>query len=387
MTELRGITWDHTRGYVPLIATAQRFTELNPDIVIRWQKRSLKDFGDLALNQLGQEFDLLVIDHPFVGMAAEQNMLVPLEQYISAEFLQDQAQHSVGKSNASYLYRGNQLALAIDTAAPISGWRSDLLEKARVSAPSTWTELLALARRGLVVIPSVPIDTLMHLYMLCIALGEEPLSRPDRFTSNEVVMRALEMLRELADLVSPESSKFNPIKVWELLAVSDKVAYCPFAYGYSNYSRDGYAKQWLEVGGLISVDGQSRLRSTLGGAGLAISSRCRSIESAAAYCQYVAGAECQNHLYFDSGGQPGHRSAWSNVEVNRRSHGFFRKTLETLDEAWLRPRWTGYHDFQNKAAQVVHRCVWRKEDPRDVVSTLNRLAGEFGHRDAVEECA
>jgi multiple sugar transport system substrate-binding protein len=387
MTELRGITWDHTRGYVPLIATAQRFAELQPDISIQWHKRSLKEFGDLALDRLAQEFDLLVIDHPFVGMAAEHKLLTPLEPYISAAFLEGQAQHSVGKSNASYLYNGSQWALAIDTAAPISGWRSDLLANAGVSAPSTWSELLTLAHRGLVVIPGVPIDTLMHLYMLCIALGEEPFSKPNCFASHKVAIQALEMLRELAGLVSAECSQFNPIKVWELLAVSESVAYCPFAYGYSNYSRDGYAKQWLEVGGVISLDGHARFRTTLGGAGLAISSHCRHIESAAAYCQYVAGAECQRHLYFDSGGQPGHRSAWSNVEVNRRSHDFFRNTLETLDEAWLRPRWSGYHDLQNKAAKVVHQCVWGKQDPGDVVSTLNRLAAEMGHGDVMEERA
>ena len=35
MTELRGITWQHTRGYLPMVATAQRFSELHPDVQIR----------------------------------------------------------------------------------------------------------------------------------------------------------------------------------------------------------------------------------------------------------------------------------------------------------------------------------------------------------------
>ena len=29
---LRGMTWDHSRGYTPMVATAQRFSELNPGI-------------------------------------------------------------------------------------------------------------------------------------------------------------------------------------------------------------------------------------------------------------------------------------------------------------------------------------------------------------------
>jgi multiple sugar transport system substrate-binding protein len=182
------------------------------------------------------------------------------------------------------------------------------------------------------------------------------------------------MLRELAQAVSPEFSACNPIMVWERLADGDAEAYCPFAYGYSNYSREGYAKQWIEVGGLISMDGSLRCRSVLGGAGLAISSRCRDVEAAVEYCRYTASAACQSHLYFEAGGQPGHRAAWREDEVNRRSHGFFAKTLQTLDEAWLRPRWNGYHPFQDEAALLVHQYVWQGGDAGAVASTLNELA-------------
>ena len=31
---LRGITWNHTRGLVPMVAAAQRFEELNPGVRI-----------------------------------------------------------------------------------------------------------------------------------------------------------------------------------------------------------------------------------------------------------------------------------------------------------------------------------------------------------------
>jgi multiple sugar transport system substrate-binding protein len=34
MIELTGITWNHTRGYLPMISTAQRFSELHPEISI-----------------------------------------------------------------------------------------------------------------------------------------------------------------------------------------------------------------------------------------------------------------------------------------------------------------------------------------------------------------
>jgi len=48
-TVLRGIAWDHTRGFVPMVATAQRFHELHPEIEIRWEKRSLQAFADAPI--------------------------------------------------------------------------------------------------------------------------------------------------------------------------------------------------------------------------------------------------------------------------------------------------------------------------------------------------
>ncbi len=32
MIKLKGITWNHTRGLLPMVATSQRFTELHPEV-------------------------------------------------------------------------------------------------------------------------------------------------------------------------------------------------------------------------------------------------------------------------------------------------------------------------------------------------------------------
>ena len=100
-TTLRGIAWNHTRGYLPMVATAQRFQELHPDVEIIWEKRSLQAFADQPIQVLAQTFDLLVIDHPFVGYAAQHPVLVPLDQHLDHAYLADQAAHSVGASYPS----------------------------------------------------------------------------------------------------------------------------------------------------------------------------------------------------------------------------------------------------------------------------------------------
>lgn len=68
VVKLRAITWNHTRGYLPMVARAQRFSELHPEIEIDWDKRSLQEFADFPVSKLAQQFDLLVIDHPFCGL-------------------------------------------------------------------------------------------------------------------------------------------------------------------------------------------------------------------------------------------------------------------------------------------------------------------------------
>src|ERR1044072_7384429 len=104
------MTWNHTRGYLPMVATAQRFSELNSDVRIDWQVRSLQEFADFPIEQLAGRFDLLVIDHPFSGYAASHDVLLPLDEWLPSEFLDDQVKHTVGQSHASYVYGHHQWA-------------------------------------------------------------------------------------------------------------------------------------------------------------------------------------------------------------------------------------------------------------------------------------
>ena len=223
--------------------------------------------------------------------------------------------------------------------------------------PATWSELLELAHRGLVTVPGLAIDSLMAFFMLANALGAEPFRNADAVIElgrREIGVKALTMLRELLAVSTPGSLNRNPIRTWQLLAESDSVAYCPFAYGYSNYSRRGYGSNLLMTGGLLTLDDGTALRSTLGGAGIAISAKCRNREAAIAYATHVASPSVQKTLYVTSGGQPGHRAAWLDAETNRITNNYFANTLPTLDAAWMRPRWPGFIAFQDAASNIVH---------------------------------
>jgi multiple sugar transport system substrate-binding protein len=375
---LTGITWNHTRGFLPLVATAQRFSELHPDVTIEWQKRSLQEFADAPIERLAERFDLLIIDHPFAGYAATHPVLLPLDELLPPAFLADQAANSVGASHASYALGEHQWALAIDAATPVSSYRPDLLERYSVQPPATWEDLLALARRSLVALPAIPIDSLMNFYMLCIAIGEPPFSSTEQVVSRDTGVAALEMLRELVGLCAPACLERNPIATYEALTGGDDLVYCPFAYGYSNYARAEYTTRPLRFGGLVRL-GDRPLRSTLGGTGLAISASCQHAQVALEYAQFVASPACQRGMYALSGGQPGHRLAWLDPALNQLSGDFFLDTLPTLDDAYLRPRYPGYIPFQDHAGPIVQRYLRAGGDPRAALVELEEL-----YRDSVK---
>lgn len=371
--QLKGMTWDHTRGFVPMVATAQRFHELNPNVDIQWSKRSLQEFADKPIAALAEAFDFLVIDHPWAGFAAASGILQPLEKWLPAEFLADQAQNSVGQSHASYAYGSSQWALAIDAACPVSASRPDLLEQAGTTAPQTFDELMALGRRGLVCCPSIPLDVYGNFLNLLTAAGETIFPNEEEVAERDAALTALERLKQLADVVPDEFFNLNPIQTLEVMAQTDDFAYAPYTYGYTNYSRPGYAPRLLHFGEVIGMEAGKPGATMLGGTGLAISAKCRHLETAAEYAAFVAAPETQRGLFFEAGGQPGHRSAWAAPETNAACGNFFRNTLPTLDRAFVRPRYAGYLDFQDAAGAPIHNYLKNGGSPAQVLDRLNAL--------------
>ncbi len=366
---LKGITWNHSRGFLPMVATAQRFSELHPNVQIIWEKRSLQAFADFSIQELAERFDLLVIDHPWAGFAAKTKSIVPLDQYLTPEYLKDQEINSVGASYGSYHYDSHQWALPIDAATPVAASRPDLLK----TLPKSFDDLIALADEGLVAFAGIPIDILMNFYTLCCSLGEDPCQNDEEVISSKIGIQSLKMYRELANKIDSENFNRNPIQVYEAMTATDKIAYCPFAYGYANYSRNGYARKPLHFHDMISLDGKTNLRSTLGGTGLAVSSKCENIAMAVEYAAFVGSPDCQQSLYFESGGQPGHLAAWKDEEVNRLSQNYFSNTLPALQRAFLRPRYHGSMFFQDHAGDVVRDYLMKGGSEEVVLSNLNKL--------------
>lgn len=353
MSELRGMTWNHPRGIDPLVACCAAL-----QVDVTWDGRSLEDFEAFPLDELAAKYDLMVIDHPHVGMAAKGGCLLPFDESLA----QSLRGTTVGRSHESYHWQGRQWALAIDAAAQVSARRG------AIDWPATWAEVVALANAGRVLWPLAPVHALMSFLTRCAGRGIDVPGGTRFIDDPAAAMRVLDELVELASLVPGECFAMNPIAVFERMKSSGDATYVPLIYGYVSYARSG-AIEFADI-----VDGARG--STLGGTGIAVSALSRLAAKAQGVAIQLAVGDMQRTTYALSGGQPAHRLAWTDDAVNQDARGFYRNTIRTLDQSYLRPRFDGYIGFQQRAGEVVARCLRRELNPRATVEQLNHLYAE-----------
>jgi multiple sugar transport system substrate-binding protein len=369
---MRGITWNHPRGLDPLLAANKVYPDVAPGVSIEWTTRSLSGFGEDPLIELAASYDLLVIDHPFVGDAAASAAFHPLDQLAEPDVLAERSQASVGPSHGSYLYGGHQWALALDAAAQVSAVHERFGDE---PMPTTWPEVFefaaALRRDGLwMAVPVWPADLCVATYTIGKGMGLELFADGRVFPSGQGE-RVLEILRRLCDLSHPDALMWNPPTVLDRMR-DGVIHYSPILFGYSNYSRLTTSGDRVLFGDIPTATGRP-IGTTLGGAGIAISSACAHPAEAMAYAAWITSAEVQSGLYFETGGQPGRLEAWIDDGVNAASSDFFRRTLATMESAYVRPRIRGYQSFQKQASNIVVDHVMGRASVAATLEDLDAL--------------
>lgn len=376
-TTLRGMTWDHTRGYAPMQATAAAYAQAHPGVQIIWEKRSLQAFADFPIEQLATEYDLIVIDHPHVGVAARSGCLLPLDGQGKEAELATLARQSLGPSHATYQFNSRQWALAIDAATQVACYRPDLLQQ----IPRQWNEVLELARQGRVIWPIKPVDALMSFFTLAANRGTPCNSGGGgELIERDAGVVVLDALRSLADLVPRDCLSMNPIQAYERMVQDDQFIYCPLGYGYTNYARSGYRPQLLRFTDIPALGNNGPIGSCIGGTGIAVSATSAARDVAIDYAYWIASADVQRRLYFDSGGQPANAVAWEDDHTNAVAHNFFRDTRATLNATYVRPRYDGYLTFQDQAGDAVNAFLAGQGSAQSTWQKLQQL-----HRESQEK--
>jgi multiple sugar transport system substrate-binding protein len=373
LIELKGMTWDHVRGHDCLIESNDLLIQ-KCGISVTWDARSLLAFGDQHISEFYNDYDLMIIDHPHVPDAVHADAVIPFEELVTASQLDLLEATSVGASHSSYLYQGKHWALAIDTAAQVSAFRPDKADR----SPVFWHEVFELAKQKELLWAHKPVDAFSTFATLMAQKGA-PLEGSSRFIDQEMALEVLEFMVELASLVPDFCATSNPIDIAEALSCSDDYAYGICMYGYSNYSREGFRKHILVYDDLPSFDGRAT-GSQLGGAGVAVSSKSKNPKAAAEAAMLLSLPDIQATTYGLGGGQPGNLIAWKDQLLNEVSHNFFRNTLRTLENAWVRPRVLGWPDVQYQSSLIIHKCLVEKKvskkDVEEIASTYDKYVKE-----------
>jgi multiple sugar transport system substrate-binding protein len=347
----------------PMRACADRWAELTPGVRVEWDARSLRSFGDQPLRELATRYDLLVIDHPGCGEAEHDGCIRPLEEVIAQPVLDELAAGSVGSSHLSYHLHGRQWALATDAACQVAAYRPDLLDQ----PPVTWPQVLELAagRPGSVALPLLAPHAISSWMTLVANRGGEP------FHDRAAGLHATRVLLDLARLGPAEALAWEPPEALARLTSGDELVLVPLTYGYSLYSTGAVARPCRFAD--IPSAGDIPSGSVLGGAGLAVTTASAHPHEAGAFAAWASGAEAQHDIVARRGGQPGHRAAWDDPELDALVGGFYSGTRATIDAAWVRPRERWYPRLQLDAGELLCAGLRAGEDAHALTERMHEL--------------
>ena len=351
MINLKGMTWDHPRGYDPMIASSESFTKKhNNSISITWDKRPLQAFADRPIEQMTGQYDLIVIDYPHVGEVSANGLLDNFDKSEYTDQLSKLFQESVGQSHKSYFVDNHQWALAIDAATQVAVYRKDLIN----FLPSSWNDLIELTKNRKVFWPLKPVHAISSFYSICNNISKPFQVNSKDFVSKKEAIITLEMMKEVVKYLPKECLQMDPIQTCEYMSENNDIFYCPYIYGFSNYSRNGFKKNVLLFSNVMDLEGNGPIGTQLGGTGIAVSNASTFKKEAFQYALWVASAECQKDIYNKNGGQPGNAIAWEDKIINEETNNFFYNTRATLEGAWVRPKYNGYMKFQDLSGDIIN---------------------------------
>jgi len=372
---LKGLTWNHPRGYAPLLAGVAEYGQHNPEIRIQWDRRTLREFGEAPIEQYLDRYDLIILDHPFVGFAAAHRVLVDLAASLTDNEKARFAEDSVGPSWGSYWYDGGLWAYPIDAATQVASYRPDLVTAFPDPLPQSFDAVLQLGQRAraagkYVIVPACPTDAISLFFTLSANLGYPIPEEREIFVEEFVAREVLQRLRALITIAHPRSVEWNPIQVYDYMVGHSEAIYCPYGFGYSNYSRRGVPVP-LKFANAPGAGTRGCAGTMLGGTGVGVSRFSKYQNQAVAYAKWLANPVHQRGTYVREGGQPASLDAWTDPAANATTHNFFSDTLLTVQTAYVRPRFDGFVRFFEAAGIQINRCLRGDMEDHTLITWLN----------------
>ena len=367
-TAFKGLTWDHPRGYDALAFAAASARNSSGLPLVSWSRQPLEDFESHPIGDLASRYDLIVIDHPHVGDAVQHSCLRPLEDVFDTGVLEQWRRQTAGQAMESYLIQGRHWAIPLDVACQVAASRADLLSH---EPPDDWDGVLKLSGQRPVALSLAGPHALLTFFSICLSLGTEPCE--DDLAPTAPGVEALSLIKRLHRNANCEFEGLNPIGLLERMSTSDDIALVPLIFGYVTYSRRRSGRHAIQFSGSPKIGRDGRRGSVLGGTGIALTSRCQPTAQLVEHLRSFMDVETQRALIPDHEGQPSASSAWEDERLNAECNNFYNATRSTLEDAWVRPRFSGYVAFQDRASAVLRASLDADESPSYILDRLRLL--------------
>lgn len=360
---LKGMTWSDPRGFDPVVAAAGIYEAAT----VHWDKRSLQDFESYPVDELAARYDLIIIDHPHVGVITAQNCLEPFDDWASTDQLAQLTNESVGRSFESYRYQGRQWALPVDAATQVQAFRPDL----QAQPLTSWQQVVKKAADGRLAWALRNPHILMHFYTLAANLGTPCAISKGPLIEQGTGERVLAALLAVTEHLDTTFYEMDPIAVLDLMADEQNYEVAPFIYLYRGYASPGYRSHQVRFADIPCIGRSGPIGSALGGTGIAVSAHCSHKQEAMAFALWLASADCQRTVYAEHSGQPGNALAWADERVNALAGNAYFDTRCTHEAAWVRPRHAGYMAFQEEGSEILAKACRQLITPAQAVRQLN----------------
>ncbi|GAA1980648.1 hypothetical protein [Microbacterium pumilum] len=358
MTDFVGLTWDHPRGRHALEAAAG---SIGSGDSLRWEAQSLEGFESAPIDELARRYDLLVLDHPHLGDALVAQCLVPVDTLFPPAQLAQWTDAAIGPSLESYRLGGHVWALPLDAATQVSARNPALVPV----APESWDDAIRLAGDGLVATTLAGPHAFLSLCSIAVSLGDDPAAASDRLFDPAIAAEALRLLIALSALAPAGTAALNPIGLLDRMRDAGDIGYVPLIYGYVTHSSPS-----VVFGPPPTAGG--RIGSTIGGTGIAVTTRTSATPALLAHLAWLLDAETQSTFIPEHDGQPSAAIAWHDDHVDAAASGFYRATAATIDQSWVRPRLPGFTRFQSAASAIVRDTVAGRLSPAEAIPLIER---------------
>lgn len=375
MIELKGIAWNHPRGYEPLIAAAEEFKKQHHEVSITWDVRSLKEFGDMPIEDLIGSYDLITIDHPYMGQAHKNGLLLKLEEQLSEAQKKTLQSEALGACYTIYQYQQHIYAMPIDAAALMAAYRKDIATELGLELPKSRHELKGFCKKLPANYKVAWALCSTDIWCTFLSLCAQNAGRNfigEKHIESAVGAAVIDELKAHLEYLHPESLNWNPIQILDRMGNKDEIIYSPYLFGYTNYSRTEYTKKLVHFTN-SPVGVHKNISTIMGGVGLAVSALTEHPKVAANFAEYVAGAEVQSGLFTKNGGQPANKLAWQSAENDQLCNHFFKDSMWTIENAFIRPQHPGWNEFQEQGADLIHEGILKNIAADKIMKQLNEL--------------